>query len=78
MPVNRAEIQNRLGNDLFLKFDAFIGSTDLSEIEFSDLMFSILKTEAFANVVMPAPVSKVISTIKFWAILLLDPKNSSF
>ena len=80
MSVNRVEIKNRLGDDIFTKYDAFIGTSDISEAEFAELTLRILKTEASMNIngSSTSDPPKVVSTIKIWAISPLDPTNTCF
>ena len=68
MSVNCIDIKKIIGNDIFNKYDALIGTTNISETVFSDLMFRILKTKAATNSpgYHTSVTPKVISTIKIW------------
>ena len=66
--IDHTEVKTRLGNPLFLKYDAFIVANDITEQEFVELMLQILKTEAATNLNAHLPAApKVISIIKIWA-----------
>ena len=79
MSLDPAEVETRLGNVLFAKYNAFMSTADITEQEFSTLVLNVLKVEANSNVAAPAvPHTSVVNTIKIWAVSPLDPASSSF
>ena len=76
--INRDEVKVRTGDVPFAKCEGFFGIGDRNEVEFSTLLFVILKTESTTNITT-APVSvRIVNTIKMWTSSHIDPTNTSF
>ena len=80
MSLDPAEVERRLGRELYAKYNAFMPAGDILESEFATLVVNVLKVEANSNAAAPAAphVSPVVSTIKIWAVTPLNPTSSSF
>ena len=80
MSLDPAEVESRLENELFTKYNSFMPTTNITEQEFSTLVTNVLKVEAQSNAAASTalPVNSVVSTIKIWALSPLDPASSSF
>ena len=80
MSLDPAEVESRLGNELFTKYNSFMPTTNITEQEFLTLVTNVLKVEVQSNAAASTalPVNSVVSTIKIWALSPLDPASSSF
>ena len=80
MSLDPAEVERRLGTELYTKYSSFMPTGDITESVFATLVVNVLKVEANSNATRSAAprASSVISTIKIWAVSPLNPMSSSF